>query len=143
LPKTITITLDDADERHVAQAIALRQTARDDKGCILSQGESDLTGAVIAEICRGWLDMLGQLPPITIDDVVESFTGEPAPKREPPAKPIIVALVPSDEGGYTAAINSMPGCISEGETVPESLRNLAEAVELWQEPFGEGNANND
>ena len=30
----------------------------------------------------------------------------------------------------------MPGCISEGDTLAGALRNLAEAVELWQdEPY--------
>lgn len=44
-----------------------------------------------------------------------------------------VILTPSDEGGFTATIPTMPGCISEGETIGESLRNLAEAYELWIE----------
>lgn len=46
---------------------------------------------------------------------------------------ITITLTPSDEGGYTATIDDRPGCVSEGETVPETLRNLAEAVELYDE----------
>ncbi len=45
-----------------------------------------------------------------------------------------VVLEPSDEGGYTAYVPSLPGCISEGETVEEALINVREAVELYIEP---------
>jgi len=47
---------------------------------------------------------------------------------------IKVVLEPSDEGGFTAYIPSLPGCISEGETVQEALRNIQEAIELYLEP---------
>lgn len=45
-----------------------------------------------------------------------------------------VILEPSDEGGYTVYVPSLPGCISEGETVEEALANIREAVELYLEP---------
>ena len=45
-----------------------------------------------------------------------------------------VVLEPSDEGGYTAYVPSLPGCISEGETVQESLKNIREAIKLYLEP---------
>jgi predicted RNase H-like HicB family nuclease len=45
-----------------------------------------------------------------------------------------VILEPSDEGGYTAYVPSLPGCISEGETVQESLENIREAIKLYLEP---------
>ncbi len=45
-----------------------------------------------------------------------------------------VVLEPSDEGGYTVYVPSLPGCISEGETVEETLRNIREAIELYLEP---------
>ena len=45
-----------------------------------------------------------------------------------------VVLEPSEEGGYTAFVPSLPGCISEGETVEEALANIKEAVELYLEP---------
>ena len=45
-----------------------------------------------------------------------------------------VVLETSDEGGYTVYAPSLPGCISEGETVEESLRNIKEAIELYLEP---------
>jgi predicted RNase H-like HicB family nuclease len=42
-----------------------------------------------------------------------------------------VVLEPSDEGGYTVYVPSLPGCISEGETVEEALENIQEAIELY------------
>jgi len=44
---------------------------------------------------------------------------------------IMVTLEHSDEGGYTASISDRPGCVSEGESVTDALRNLAEAIELY------------
>ena len=45
-----------------------------------------------------------------------------------------VVLEPSDEGGYTAYIPALPGCISEGDTREEAMANIREAVELYLEP---------
>lgn len=45
-----------------------------------------------------------------------------------------VVLEASDEGGYTVYLPSLPGCISEGETVEEALQNIQEAIELYLEP---------
>ncbi|WP_322800761.1 type II toxin-antitoxin system HicB family antitoxin [Thermoflexus sp.] len=45
-----------------------------------------------------------------------------------------VMLEPSEEGGYTAYVPSLPGCISEGETIEEALKNIQEAIELYLEP---------
>jgi len=45
-----------------------------------------------------------------------------------------VVLEPSDEGGYTVYVPSLPGCISEGETLEEALKNIREAIELYLEP---------
>lgn len=45
-----------------------------------------------------------------------------------------VVLEPSDEGGYTIYVPSLPGCISEGETIEEALANIQEAIELYLEP---------
>jgi len=47
---------------------------------------------------------------------------------------IRVVLEPSDEGGYTVFVPALPGCISEGETKEEALRNIREAIELYLEP---------
>jgi predicted RNase H-like HicB family nuclease len=45
-----------------------------------------------------------------------------------------VVLEPSDEGGYTVHVPSLPGCVSEGETLEEALKNIREAIELYLEP---------
>ncbi len=45
-----------------------------------------------------------------------------------------VVLEPSDEGGYTVYVPTLPGCISEGDTVDESMRSIREAIELYLEP---------
>ncbi|MDA8307036.1 MAG: type II toxin-antitoxin system HicB family antitoxin [Deltaproteobacteria bacterium] len=45
-----------------------------------------------------------------------------------------VVLEPSDDGGYTVVVPSLPGCISEGETRDEALANIKEAIELYLEP---------
>ncbi len=48
-----------------------------------------------------------------------------------------VVLEPSDEGGYTVFVPSLPGCISEGEDVNEALVNIQEAIALYLEPVEE------
>ncbi len=44
-----------------------------------------------------------------------------------------VILEPSEEGGYTITVPSLPGCISEGESREEALQNIREAIELYLE----------
>ncbi|MGK7946657.1 MAG: type II toxin-antitoxin system HicB family antitoxin [Microcystaceae cyanobacterium] len=39
-----------------------------------------------------------------------------------PTFKINVILEPSDEGGYTVYIPSLPGCISEGDDIDEALK---------------------
>jgi predicted RNase H-like HicB family nuclease len=49
-----------------------------------------------------------------------------------------VVFEPSDEGGYTVFVPSLPGCISEGDTIEEALTNIREAITLYleeDEPF--------
>jgi predicted RNase H-like HicB family nuclease len=48
-----------------------------------------------------------------------------------------VVLEPSEEGGYTAYVPVLPGCISEGDTEAEALANIREAIELYFEPDDE------
>ena len=48
-----------------------------------------------------------------------------------------VVLEPQGEGGYTVYAPSLPGCVSEGDTREEALRNIKEAIELYLE-VGEG-----
>lgn len=41
---------------------------------------------------------------------------------------------PSEDGGYTVYVPSLPGCISEGETIEEAEANIREAIELYLDP---------
>jgi predicted RNase H-like HicB family nuclease len=45
-----------------------------------------------------------------------------------------IVLEPSDEGGYTALVPALPGCISEGDSREEALENIREAIDLYLEP---------
>ena len=45
-----------------------------------------------------------------------------------------VVLEPSEEGGYTAFVPALPGCISEGDNREEALKNIKEAIALYLEP---------
>lgn len=45
-----------------------------------------------------------------------------------------VVLEPSDEGGYTVYVPSLPGCISEGDTRKQAISNIKEAIDLYLEP---------
>ncbi|NMC12255.1 MAG: type II toxin-antitoxin system HicB family antitoxin [Chloroflexi bacterium] len=45
-----------------------------------------------------------------------------------------IVMESSDEGGYTVYAPSLPGCISEGDTLEEAIKNIQEAIELYLEP---------
>ncbi len=45
-----------------------------------------------------------------------------------------VVLQASEEGGFTVFVPSLPGCIIEGNTKEEALKNIHEAIELYLEP---------
>ena len=45
-----------------------------------------------------------------------------------------IILEPSDEGGYTVYVPSLPGCVSEGDTEEEAVENIRETIELYLEP---------
>lgn len=63
----------------------------------------------------------------------------PAPEAEPASRPIaltfavrVEALVwPDPDGGYSAEVPALPGCVTEGETLDEVRANLIEAAEGW------------
>lgn len=42
-----------------------------------------------------------------------------------------VQLRKEEEGGYTAIVPALPGCITYGETVDEAIVMVKEAVELY------------
>lgn len=49
------------------------------------------------------------------------------------AMKLTVVLEPQPEGGYTVYVPSLPGCISQGDTKQEAVRNIKEAIELYLE----------
>jgi predicted RNase H-like HicB family nuclease len=42
-----------------------------------------------------------------------------------------IVLELSEEGGYTAYVPSLPGCLSEGDTLDEAMTNIREAIDLY------------
>lgn len=45
----------------------------------------------------------------------------------------IERLAESDGGGYLALVPDLPGCMSDGGTPEEALRNVQEAIRSWIE----------
>lgn len=50
---------------------------------------------------------------------------------------IKVLVRPEALGGYSVSVPALPGCYSEGETLPEALDNIKEAAQLWLEVASE------
>lgn len=48
-----------------------------------------------------------------------------------------VIFTPQSEGGFTAEVPDLPGCISEGDTLEEAEKNIQEAIELYLETLEE------
>ena len=46
---------------------------------------------------------------------------------------LTIVLEPQEEGGFTAYVPSLPGCISQGENKEEAIKNIREAIELYLE----------
>jgi predicted RNase H-like HicB family nuclease len=46
---------------------------------------------------------------------------------------LAVVLHHAQEGGYWAEAPSLPGCVSQGETLEETMANIKEAIDLWLE----------
>ena len=44
-----------------------------------------------------------------------------------------VVIEPQPEGGFTAFVPGLPGCVSEGETYDETLNYIHEAMVLYLE----------
>jgi antitoxin HicB len=45
-----------------------------------------------------------------------------------------VILIPDlEDGGYTVEVPSLPGCISEGDTLEEALENIKDAIQGYIE----------
>ena len=48
---------------------------------------------------------------------------------------------PQKEGGFTVTVPALPGCISEGNTFEEAVRNIKEAALLYLEDINKRNLN--
>jgi len=46
---------------------------------------------------------------------------------------LTIVLEPQEEGGFTVYVPSLPGCISQGETKEQAIKNIKEAIELYLE----------
>jgi len=64
------------------------------------------------------------------NDKVIPFTG-------PKAMKLRVLVHPAEEGGYWAEVPALPGCVSEGGTLEETLANVREAAQGWLEVAAE------
>ena len=40
-------------------------------------------------------------------------------------------IYPADEGGYVAEVPALKGCLAQGDTLEETLNELATVAELW------------
>jgi predicted RNase H-like HicB family nuclease len=42
-----------------------------------------------------------------------------------------VKLIPEEDGWYIAEVPSLPGCITQGSSREDALRNIKDAIEGW------------
>ena len=59
--RQIILELDEFDYDSIQQAISIRQGFQG--GGLLPYGEGNLTGRIVAEVCRGWMEMLDSSNP--------------------------------------------------------------------------------
>ena len=45
-----------------------------------------------------------------------------------------IVFEPSDDGGYTAYVPALPGCISQGDSLEKARENFRAAIALYLEP---------
>lgn len=50
-----------------------------------------------------------------------------------PTMKYTVVLQREDDGGYVVTVPTLPGCVSQGSTREEALRNIEEAIEVYLE----------
>ncbi|MCY3015008.1 MAG: type II toxin-antitoxin system HicB family antitoxin [Planctomycetota bacterium] len=51
-----------------------------------------------------------------------------------------VVLEQEPDEGFVASVPALPGCVSQGDTREEALRNIREAIELYLEDCRESGA---
>ena len=49
-----------------------------------------------------------------------------------------VILQKEADGGYVATVPVLPGCVSQGDTRDEALKNIEEAIEVYVEDLETG-----
>ena len=47
---------------------------------------------------------------------------------------------PEETGGYSVWLPDIGGCVSQGETLPEAVENIKDALGLYYEDAGDGNS---
>ena len=52
-----------------------------------------------------------------------------------------ISLYPDMDGGYVAEIKDLPGCLTQGTTLEETMNNINEAREIWIETAYEAGDN--
>jgi predicted RNase H-like HicB family nuclease len=50
-----------------------------------------------------------------------------------------VIIYPGEDGFWVAECPSLPGCISQGKTKEDALKNIKEAIDLYIESLAEDN----
>ena len=51
-----------------------------------------------------------------------------------PSYPFFISILPAEEGGgYLIEFPDLPGCMSDGETIEETIENGRDAVVCWRE----------
>jgi len=48
-----------------------------------------------------------------------------------------VVLYKGQDGKWVAEVPSLPGCVSQGDSREDALRNIREAIDLWIEVMEE------
>lgn len=64
-------------------------------------------------------------------DAPVAWRDEPVPGRYHRSMKLKVVLEPSEEGGYTVFVPALRGCVSEGDSREEALKNIREAIDLY------------
>jgi antitoxin HicB len=44
-----------------------------------------------------------------------------------------ITIDSDSEGGYVVQVKNLPGCLTQGKTLEETMKNIEEAKELWLE----------
>ena len=51
--------------------------------------------------------------------------------NQSPARFTVVLLADVESGGYTVLVPSLPGCVTDGETIEDALASASEAISLY------------